>query len=72
MTIQEMREKFLKGELQEGLFTSNNENKEDLIVGISKDGFRISTHQSNGWIRINEYTYDKENNDWIEEEIFDK
>lgn len=38
------------------LFTGTNVNNENIILAISKEGFRVSTHQKNGWIRINEYT----------------
>lgn len=72
MTLEEMKEKFLKGTLQEGLFTSTNESNDNVVVGIDKDGFRISTHQSNGWVRTNEYTYDKEYKEWIIEESYEK
>ena len=72
MTLEEMKEKFLKGTLKEGLFTSTNENNDNVVIGIDKDGFRISTHQSNGWVRTNEYTYDKDNKEWIEEESYEK
>lgn len=49
------------------LFTGKNANKEDIILTIIKEGFRVSTHQKNGWIRINEYTIIK--NDYSKPEL---
>lgn len=47
-----------------------------IIVGIQQNvGFKISTHQSNGWIRINSYELvtDEEGNPYIQEsETYEK
>lgn len=72
MNIEELKQKFLNNELEKGLFTTKNEKGQDVIVGVGTDGFQLSTQQSNGWTRINIYTYDKENKEWIYEESYEK
>lgn len=37
------------------LFSGINVNKETIVLGLSNQGFKVSTYQNNGWIRINEY-----------------
>lgn len=66
MTIEEMKQKFIDGTLEAGLYTSDN-NK---IVKIGSNGFSISTLQDNGWTRINTYEYI--DNQWIEGESYEK
>ena len=56
---------------------NGKDNEGNIIVfGIDKRvGIRVSTYQSNGWIRINEYTIEKdeEGNEYIERaELYDK
>ena len=50
--------------VQEGeLYTAKNENNEDIIIAIQPNvGLRISTYQSNGWIRINNYDIAEDEN----------
>lgn len=72
MTIDEMKEKFLKGELEQGIFSSRNDERQGVIVEIGSDGFRTITSQDNGWLRINTYTYDKEDKEWIMEETYER
>ncbi len=72
MNIDTMKEKFLKGELEQGIFSSKDNEGNEVVVGVGKDGFQLSTYQSNGWVRVNIYTYDKENNEWINEETYEK
>lgn len=58
------------------LFSGKDIDGNQISLGIEKGkGIRVSTYQSNGWIRINEYTieFDDENNEYIERaEMFTK
>lgn len=58
------------------MYSGKDEDGNDIVVGIQKDvGFRISTYQSNGWIRINSYEIveDSEGNPYIQEsETYEK
>lgn len=69
MNIEEMKQKFINNELENGVFVSHNEKGEHLIVEIRKDYFSIKTYQKNDYIRENIYHYD--NGVWVEEEIYD-
>lgn len=71
-SIEDLKEMFLKGKLEQGIFTSFDEDGCNVVVNIGKDGFSISTNQKNGWIRINSFTYDKEDGSWIMEETYEK
>lgn len=51
-------EEFYKGQLECGLFTTVNENKENVIIKIMEDRLEASTIQSNGWTRVNTYYND--------------
>lgn len=62
-------EKFYNGELELGMFNSTNENEENVIVEVMEDKLKISTCQSNGWIRINIYHNDEEQ---TKEEYYEK
>lgn len=51
------------------LYSGKDTEGNNISFGIEKGkGIRVSTYQSNGWIRINEYTIeiDDENNEYIE------
>lgn len=65
MTIEEMKQKFIDGSLELGLFTAN-----DKIVIVTNKGFVISTTQKNGWTRLNIYEYI--DNEWVESETYEK
>ena len=54
--VQRLRE----NKIEFGMYTSKNEDGEDLIVEISKEYVRVDTIQKNGWIRINYYYLDEE------------
>lgn len=41
-----------------GYYDGTNVDGETILVFICSNGYRVSTYQSNGWIRINEYTLD--------------
>lgn len=51
------------------IYSGKDEDGNSIVVGIQKDvGFKISTCQSNGWIRINNYEIveDDEGNSYIQ------
>ena len=58
------------------LFSGKDIDGNQISLGIEKGkGIRVSTYQSNGWIRVNEYTieFDDENNEYVERaEMFTK
>lgn len=66
MSIEEMKERFIDGSLEKGIFTSGN----DTVVKVFDSGFSISTFQDNGWTRINIYEYDGDT--WTYEETYEK
>ncbi len=71
MTIEEMKQKFINNELEKDILAYRKENKEDVVVVIGTDFISTETFQKNGWVRKNIYTYDKDNDIWIDEEIYD-
>lgn len=66
---------FIK-EMNSELYNGKDNEGNIIVFGIDKGvGIRVSTYQSNGWIRINEYTIEKdeEDNEYIERsELYDK
>lgn len=52
--------KFIKSisENDLGYYDGTNVDGETILVFICSNGYRVSTYQDNGWIRINEYTLD--------------
>lgn len=70
MSIDDMKQRFILGLLEPGIFTSKNENGDNIIVSVGSNGFQTSTEQDNGWTRINRYTY--EGNQWTYEEIYER
>ena len=72
MSIEELKQRFIDGSLEKGIFTTHNELMEDQIITVGPDGFRISTSQYNGWLRINTYTYEPSTERWTTEETYEK
>lgn len=66
MTIDELKQRFIDGSLEYGLFTSG----EKRIVRVFSRGFAISTLQDNGWTRVNYYEYI--DGEWVESETYEK
>ena len=56
--LTELINDFKNDKLEKGLFTSTNEYGDNIIVEVFDDRLKISTSQSNGWTRINEYYKD--------------
>ena len=56
----EDNKKFIKSisENDLGYYDGTNVDGETILVFICSNGYRVSTYQDNGWIRINEYTLD--------------
>lgn len=73
MTIEELKQRVINGELEKGIYDSQNQDEETIIVEVlSNNHFTIKTLQQNNWIRVNEYIYDKEKNLWEYAETYDK
>lgn len=58
---------YYDGKAELGIFTTKNENSENIILEITKDYLKTSTSQNNGWIRVNIYYQDR-----TVEEYYDK
>lgn len=56
----EDNKKFIKSISEDdlGYYDGINVDGETILVFICSNGYRVSTYQDNGWIRINEYTLD--------------
>ena len=56
----EDNKKFIKSisENDLGYYDGTNVDGKTILVFICSNGYRVSTYQDNGWIRINEYTLD--------------
>lgn len=58
---------FYEGKAENGLFTTINENNENVILEITSEYLKASVHQKNGWVRVNIYHKDK-----TVEELYEK
>ena len=58
---------FYNNMVEPNIYTTKNENNEDIIIEITNDYLKTSTSQSNGWLRINIYHKDR-----TVEEYYDK
>ena len=69
----EDNKKFIKSisENDFGYYDGTNVDGETILVFICSNGYRVSTYQDNGWIRINEYTLDI-NGDLVISESYEK
>jgi hypothetical protein len=56
--FRELLNEFYDGKTEVGLYTSTNENNEQIIVEITNEYLKTSVFQGNGWIRINIYHKD--------------
>lgn len=56
--FRELLNEFYDGKTELGLYTSTNENNEQVIVEITNEYLKTSVFQGNGWIRINIYHKD--------------
>ena len=65
--FREFLNEFYDGKLDNGLFTTINENNENVIIEITPEYLKASVNQNNGWIRINVYHKDR-----TVEEYYDK
>ena len=66
-TLDDLKQKTLNGE--SGLYTSINEEGQDVIVEMNNYCLEIDTFQDNGWIRKNVYEWD--GSFWIRSEIYE-
>ena len=58
---------FYNNMVEPNIYTTKNENNEDIIIEITNDYLKTSTSQNNGWLRINIYHKDR-----TTEEYYDK
>ena len=70
ITIEKLKEDFISGKLEKGIFASTNEKNQTVMLYVGSDRFGIKTFQDNGWIREDNYLYD--NGEWVEEELYTK
>ena len=57
-SFQEIIDNFKNNELEIGIYTSKNQDGQNLLVEVMGDCLKITTMQDNGWARINEYYRD--------------
>ena len=72
ISIDNLKEKMVKNELDLGIYDGENGSGQKVTIIVDIDKFAVSTKQSNGWNRINIYEYDRKENQWIEEETYEK
>lgn len=71
ISIEELKEQYLLGQLKQGIYGSVNEDMEDVTVLIDREcGFDIYTNQSNGWVRLDCYDYDSIDKSWSYSEMY--
>lgn len=68
--IDDLKEMFIRGLLEPNFYTSVNEDGCNVLIRVGKDGFQIDTNQENGWIRSDEYLYDKCDDLWTVSESY--
>lgn len=51
-------EEFYDNKVALGTYTTKNENDENIIVEVTEENLKISTCQSNGWIKVKCYCKD--------------
>lgn len=56
--IKTLLKEWKAGKCEYGLFTTTDENNNDVIVEITNQYLKTSTAQSNGWSRVNYYYKD--------------
>lgn len=66
-SFEEFKNEFYNGTAPKGMFTSVNENNENIILEITDEYLKISTIQNNGWTKVNVY-----HKDHTVEEYYDK
>lgn len=69
--IDDLKEMFIRGMLEPNFYTSVNEDGCSVLIRVGKEGFQIDTNQLNGWVRVNEYLYNKEDKSWTVSESYD-
>lgn len=71
LSIEQLRNKFIAGELNDYLYSAINENGETVTIVTKSDGFEIRTNQLNHWVLVKEHLYDKDTNTWTTTETYD-
>lgn len=57
--FEELKQEFYDGVAEKGVFTTTNENGEQVVLEIGDDYLKTSTLQNNNWMRINIYHKDR-------------
>lgn len=57
---------FYSGVAKKGVFTSVNDNNENIILEVTDEYLKISTLQNNGWVRVNLYYKDHTSEEYYE------
>ena len=71
ISIEELKETYLLGELEQGIYSTTNEDNEDITVLVDREnGFDVYTNQSNGWTRLDCYDYDSIDSTWSYSEMY--
>lgn len=70
LSIDKLKEQFKNKEYEQSLYSSKDEDGNDVVVMIGQYGFNIHTNQPNGWIRVDSYEYDEENDTWFYTESY--
>lgn len=72
LTIDKLKEMYIEGKLETGLYTSKDEDGCDVLLAVQQGvGFDLHTNQANGWIRVDSFDYDKENKTFTKTESFE-
>lgn len=69
-SIEELKQDFVDGKIEKGLYTSLNEKGNLVIVEVYNDRFTVTTKQTNDWYRVEEYLYD--NDEWVYSESYER
>ena len=71
-TIDKLKEMYINGELETGLYTSKDEDGCDVLLVVQQGvGFDLHTNQKNGWIRVDSFDYDAEDKTFTRGESFE-
>lgn len=73
--IAKLKKQYIGGMIT--LSSGTNEHGETVIITPTDDGFKLTTAQRNGWVRVNQYHWDEGDGSlysgyWYSEEMFEK
>ena len=71
ISISDLKKDYIMGKLEVGMYPSTNELDEDVTIMVGGgNGFDVHTNQTNGWVRIDYYDYDAEDDSWSQGESY--